>query len=162
MKSRLILFLLLCLCPLATGLCPLANAATPQERNKAIARRVFDELLNQGHFELASELYAPDFVNHGRTRDASLKEDQDAARGWKSAFPDFHITIVQIIAEDDLVTVLWTAKGTNTGTGVGLPATGKSASGRGITIWRIRDGKIVEEWSELDRHSMLQQLGLAQ
>jgi len=157
MKRLLTLFLLICF-----GLSPFAAAAPPQDRNKAVARRVFDEIFNQGKFEVAAEIYASDFINHGRTRDISLKEDQDAARGWKSAFPDLRMTVEQMMAEGDLVTVLWTAKGTNTGTGNGLPATGKSAAGRGITIWRIRDGKIREEWSEFDQHSMLQQLGLAQ
>ena len=157
MKRLFLVFLLVC-----TTTAPLVFAGTAQERNKAVARRVFDEIFNAGRFEVAAEIYAPDFVNHGRTRDAFLKEDQDAARGWKSAFPDLKITVQQIIAEGDLVTVLWTAKGTNTGAGNGLPATGKSAAGRGITIWRIRDGKIREEWSEFDQHSMMQQLGLAQ
>jgi len=157
MKRILLLFLLA-----GVAAAPVAVGATPQDRNKAVARRVFDEIFNQGRFGVAAEVYARDFINHGRTRDISLEEDQDAARGWKSAFPDLKITVEQIIAEGDLVTVLWTAKGTNTGTGNGLPATGKSAAGRGITIWRIRDGKIVEEWSEFDQHGMLLQLGLAQ
>jgi steroid delta-isomerase-like uncharacterized protein len=136
-------------------------AADIQTRNKAIARRVFDEIYNQGKFEVADEIYAKNFVNHGRTRDLSLKEDQDAARGWKLAFPDLKISVLQEIAEGDLVTVLWTGVGTNTGEGNGLPATGKSGRIRGITIWRIVNGKIAEEWSEFDQHSIMEQLGLA-
>jgi steroid delta-isomerase-like uncharacterized protein len=65
-----------------------------------------------------------------------------------------------LIAEGDLVTVMWTGRGTNTGTGNGLPATGKSLAARGITIWRIVDGKITEEWSAFDQLSIMQQLGL--
>jgi ketosteroid isomerase-like protein len=56
--------------------------------------------------------------------------------------------------------VLWSGEGTNTGAGNGLPATGKKLRGRGITIWRIADGKIREEWSELDQLRIMQQLGL--
>ena len=67
-----------------------------------------------------------------------------------------------LIAEGNLVTVLWTGRGTNTGAGNGLPATGKSLTGRGIAIWRIVDGKITEEWSAFDQLSILQQLGLLQ
>ena len=135
-------------------------ASSLTEQNKAIARRAFEEILNQGHFKLAEELYAKDFVNHGIHRDASLEEDQAALKGWHQAFPDVVIAPEKLIAEDDLVTVYWIARGTNTGTGNGLPATGKKAELSGITIWRIVDGKIKEEWSAFDQLSMMQQLGL--
>lgn len=131
------------------------------ERNKAVARRVVAEILSKGRFELAKELYAPDFVNHGLTRDVGLAEDQAAARGWLSAFPDVSMTVDQMIAEGDRVCVLWTARGTNTGEGNGLPATGKKMAIRGITIWRIVDGRIREEWSAFDLLSLMTQLGLA-
>ena len=135
-------------------------ASSLTEQNKAIARRAFEEILNKGDFELAKQLYAKDFVNHGIHRDASLEEDQAALKGWHQAFPDVVIAPEKLIAEDDLVTVYWTARGTNTGTGNGLPATGKKAELSGITIWRIVDGKIKEEWSAFDQLSMMQQLGL--
>ena len=130
------------------------------ERNKAVARRVFDEIFNQGRFEVADEIYAKDFVNHGVHRDVGLKEDQDAARGWKLAFPDLRVTVLKEIAEGDLVTVLYEGTGTNTGEGNGLPATGKKIEGRGITIWRIVKGKITEEWSEFDQLRIMKDLGL--
>ena len=66
----------------------------------------------------------------------------------------------KLIAEGDLVTIYWIARGTNTGTGNGLPATGKKVEQAGITIWRIVNGKIKEEWSAFDQLSMMQQLGL--
>jgi steroid delta-isomerase-like uncharacterized protein len=135
-------------------------AGNEQEKNKAIARRVFTEILSQGKFEVADEIYAKDFVNHGLTRDVGLKEDQDAARGWRDAAPDLVMAVDKLVAEGDLVTVLWTGRGTNTGTGNGFPATGKKIQMRGITIWRIVDGKIKEEWSAFDRLSLLQQAGL--
>ena len=141
----------------------LPASATPRpelEKNKAIARRVFEEIFNQGKFEVADEIYAKDFVNHGVHRDVGLKEDQDAARGWKLAFPDGKMTVLKEIAEGDLVTVLYTGTGTNTGEGNGLPATGKKIQARGITIWRIVNGKITEEWSEFDRLGIMQGLGL--
>jgi predicted SnoaL-like aldol condensation-catalyzing enzyme len=90
-------------------------AANVQMKNKAVARRVFDEIFNQGKFEVADQIYAKDFVNHGLTRDVGLQEDQTAARGWRQAFPDLKMTVVQEIAEGDLVTVLWTGTGTNSG-----------------------------------------------
>jgi steroid delta-isomerase-like uncharacterized protein len=135
-------------------------ASSLQEQNKAIARRAFEEILSQGRFELASELYAKDFINHGIHRDATLEEDQAALKGWHQAFSDISIVPEKLIAEGDLVTIYWIARGTNTGAGNGLPATGKKVELAGITIWRIVDGKIKEEWSAFDQLSMMQQLGL--
>src|SRR5512132_3239880 len=141
-------------------LATIAYPSSMQEQNKAIARRAFEEILSKGRFELAEQLYAKDFVNHGIHRNASLEEDQAALKGWHQAFPDVSIVPEKLIAEDDLVTIFWIASGTNTGTGNGLPATGKKAELAGITIWRIVDGKIKEEWSAFDQLSMMQQLGL--
>ena len=137
-----------------------ACASSLQEQNKAIATRAFEEILSKGRFELAEQLYAKDFVNHGIHRDATLEEDQAALKGWHQAFSDIAIVPKKLIAEGDLVTVYWVARGTNTGAGNGLPATGKKAELAGITIWRIVDGKIKEEWSAFDQLSMMQQLGL--
>jgi steroid delta-isomerase-like uncharacterized protein len=135
-------------------------ASSLQEQNKALAKRAFEELLSRGRFELAEQLYAKDFVNHGIHRNASLEEDQAALKGWHQAFPDISIVPEKLIAEGDLVAIYWIARGTNTGTGNGLPATGKKGELAGITIWRIVDGKIKEEWSAFDQLSMMQQLGL--
>ncbi len=135
-------------------------ASSLQEQNKAVARRAFEEILSGGRFELAAQLYAKDFINHGIHRDASLEEDQAALKGWHQAFSDIAIVPEKLIAEGDLVAIYWIARGTNTGTGNGLPATGKKAELTGITIWRIVDGKIREEWSAFDQLSMMQQLGL--
>jgi len=135
-------------------------ASSSQEQNKALAKRAFEELLSKGRFELAEQLYAKDFVNHGIHRDISLEEDQTALKGWHQAFPDLSIVPEKLIADGDQVAVYWIARGTNTGTGNGLPATGKKAEQSGITIWRIVDGKIKEEWSAFDQLSLMQQLGL--
>ena len=135
-------------------------ASSLQEQNKAFAKRAFAELLSGGKFELAEQLYAKDFVNHGIHRDISLAEDQAALKGWHEAFPDVVIVPEKLIAEGDLVTIYWIARGTNTGTGNGLPATGKKVEQCGITIWRIVNGKIKEEWSAFDQLSLMQQLGL--
>jgi len=134
--------------------------SSSEQQNKALAKRAFEELLSGGRFELAEQLYAKDFVNHGIHREISLAEDQAALKGWHEAFPDVVIVPEKLMAEGDLVTIYWIARGTNTGTGNGLPATGKKVEQTGITIWRIVNGKIKEEWSAFDQLSMMQQLGL--
>ena len=119
-----------------------------QAKNKAVAMRVFDEIFNQGKFQVAEEIYAPDFQNHGVHRSIDLKEDQDWVHAEKKAFPDLRMSVQQMVAEGDKVAVLWTFQGTHTGSGYeGLPPTGTRVEVRGMTIWRIVDGRIVEEWS---------------
>jgi steroid delta-isomerase-like uncharacterized protein len=130
-----------------------------QEQNKALAKRAFEELLSKGQFELAEQLYAKVFVNHGSHRKISLEEDRAALKGWHGAFPAVAIVPEKLIAKGDLVVGYWIARGTNTGTGNGLPATSKEVEQAGIAIWRIVDGKIKEEWSAFDQLSMMQQLG---
>jgi steroid delta-isomerase-like uncharacterized protein len=133
------------------------DADSQQERNKAVARQVFEEILNQGKFQVADEIYAPDFVNHGLHRDAGLQEDQAAARWEKRACPDLKVTVDLMAAEGDLVTVVWRAQGTNTAAASPLPATGVKWELKGITVWRIVDGRIREEWSAFDLLTVVRQ-----
>lgn len=160
MRYRTLLLPMLLLLPLSAPAADKAQAVDVEERNKAVAREAFEEILSKGRLELVPKLYAADFVNHGLQRDVRLEEDMEFMKGWHQAFPDLVVTVEQVIAEGDLVSVLWVGRGTNTGTGNGLPATGKSIQVRGITNWRIVDGKIREEWSAFDQLSLMTQLGL--
>ena len=137
----------------------LAPDRTSQEaKNKAIARRVFEEIFNQGKFQVADEIYATDFVNHGLHRNFDLQADQAAVHAEKKAFPDLKMTVNLLVAEGDLVTVVWTFRGTNTAAGYGLPPTGATIELRGITVWRIVDGRIREEWTSFDDMQAASQL----
>lgn len=129
------------------------------DRNKAVARRVFDEIFNQGKFAVADEIYSPDFVNHGLKRNVSLREDQDAVHQEKTAFPDLKMSVELMVAEGDLVTVVWIFRGTHTHAGYGgLPPTGARIEMRGITVWRIVDGRIRDEWTAFDELGPYSQL----
>lgn len=129
-----------------------------QDQNKAIARRVFEEIFNQGKFQVADEIYAPDFVNHGLHKDAGLAEDQAAVHFEKQACPDLKITYGPMVAEGDLVSVRWIFRGTNTARVDWLPATGAKIELSGITIWRITDGKIGEEWTSFNDLTVLREV----
>lgn len=128
-----------------------------QELNKAVCIRVFEEILNQGKFQVAHEIYAADFVNHGLHRNFSLDEDQAAARWEKTVVPDLTVTVDLVSADGDLVTVVWTARGTQTGRSGWMPATGVRIEERGITVWRIVNGKIHDEWTSLDEFHIIRQ-----
>ena len=137
-----------------------SQPATEQEKNKAVARTFFEEVLSPGKLEKYSESHAPDFVAHGGDHDYTLADDMSAAREERTALPDLQIVVNRMVAERDLVAVHWTAWGTNTQPGMGLPATGKKIRVSGITIFRFKAGKISEEWSAWDMLSVLKQAGL--
>lgn len=137
-----------------------AFAGEVEEKNKAVARTVLEEVLGQGKIDEYEALYSPAYVSHGSARDATRAEDRETTKAWRQAFPDLRITIDKILAEGELVAARFIAEGTNTGAGNGLPATGKHLRIAGMTILRIVDGKIVEEWTSFDQLDFLRQLGL--
>jgi steroid delta-isomerase-like uncharacterized protein len=135
------------------------------EENKALVRRLIEEVWNQGHLAVFDELYAPDFLFHdpGLPQVRTREEDKQWIAGVLKAFPDFHLTIEDLIAEGDQVVMRWTFRGTNTGalvTPIPLPATGKQVTGAGITIVRFAGEKAVEAWNQGDNLGEMQQLGL--
>lgn len=137
---------------------PLVTTQPLVERNRAVALRVFDELFNQRRPEVAAEIYSPNFRNHGLHGDASLEVDQGWARGELQAFPDLHMTVVKTVAEGDLVTILWIFRGTHARSGYGnFPPTGTYMEFRGMTIFRIVDGRIVDEWTTFNQLSAYSQ-----
>lgn len=156
-KSICLVFLIMALIPIGFAATE-SSAVSVQDQNKAVARRVFEEIFNQGKFQAADEIYAPDFVNHGLHRNFNLQQDQAAARWEKQTLPDMTVTTDLMMAEGDLVSVVWTARGTNTRSVAGLPATGVKIEERGITVWRIVDGKIQEEWTSFDLFSIARQI----
>lgn len=137
-----------------------APGAAAIERDKAVARSLFEDVLSKGDWDKYRRIHAPTFRAHTTGESATLEEDLAYAKGWHSAFPDAVIRVERVVAEGELVAVHWIARGTNTGAGNGLPATGKSIEAGGITIFRMKDGLIAEEWSSMDTLQILRQLGL--
>ena len=138
---------------------PPATAQSLEDRNRAVALRVFEEIFNQRRPELAAEIYAPNFINHGLHSDASADVDQAWQRSELEAFPDLHMTVVKTVTQNDLVTILWIFRGTHTRFGYGgWPPTGTHLELRGFTIFRVVDGRIVEEWSTFNLASAYTQV----
>jgi predicted ester cyclase len=131
--------------------------------NKALARRLIEEAWNQGNLTTVDELMAPSHVGHH-----SLVPTQPPSREFykqyivrtRTAFPDFHATIEEQIAEGDLVVTRWLVQGTHQGMFRGHSPTGKQMTLTGIVIDRIVDGKVVEGWMEMDTLHQMQQLGV--
>lgn len=132
------------------------------EENKAIHRRAFEEIWNQGNLDVVDEIFATDFVFHD-----PVSPEVRGPKGFKqfvtiyrAAFPDIHFTIEDQIAEGDKVVARWTTLGTHQGELKGIPPTLKQVVVTGISILRITSGKIEEEWVNWDTLGMLQQLGV--
>jgi steroid delta-isomerase-like uncharacterized protein len=143
-----------------TALAGPAFAGEAEERNKAVARIVFEEILGRGKFEEYESVYAPGYISHGSHGDVGRDQDRASVKNWRQAFPDLRITMEQVVAEGDLVAVHFVAEGANTGAANGMPATGKSVRIPAMTIFRFTDGKIVEEWPMFNELDFLRQLGL--
>jgi steroid delta-isomerase-like uncharacterized protein len=106
------------------------------------------------------ELYGPDWVGHFPGMPPLRAEHhKQYAAAMAKAFPDLDRTIDDLFAADDKVVLRWSATGTHTGDFNGMPPTGRVATSSGITIFRVEDGRIVEEWAESDMLGLLQQLG---
>lgn len=134
------------------------------KENKEIARKFCQETWGKGNLAIVDELASDDFQV-----DYPILSDTFDVAGFKTwvadthtGFPDLQFTITDAIAEGDKVAISWTAQGTHTGEIklLNVPATFKFASWSGITIYRIVDGKIVEEKGHEGALGVLQQIGL--
>ena len=137
------------------------------EQNKAIVRRWFDEVVSQGNIELVDEICmqcVPSFVVIQGVADPP-PQGLEGVKGLigvlRTAFPDLKFTIEGQIAEGDQVATRLTVRGTHLGEFMGIPATGKQMAVSGVSIWRLADGKLVNEWVNWDSLAMMQQLGVA-
>ncbi len=131
------------------------------EEHTAIIRRWFEEGINQGNLAVVDELFASDFVFHEPAGDVRGREAlKRAVPGFRTAFPDMHITIEDQIVTGDKVVTRWTTVGTHQGAFMGIAPTGKRVTLTGIYIYRLAEGKIVELWTSRDDLGFLQQLGV--
>jgi C-1 hydroxylase len=128
------------------------------EENKAIVRKVIEDVINQQNLDLLDDLSAPDYVDH--THQLSLEGVKHFMNMIFEAFPDWHETIEDIVAEGDKVWVRAEATGTHKGEYRGLAPTGNKITGTGVNIYRIVNGKFVEGWAVEDWMDFLRQLGV--
>jgi steroid delta-isomerase-like uncharacterized protein len=132
--------------------------------NKALMRRWFDEVWNQGRASAIPQLLAADGIVHGLSEDAA-----NPFRGpegflpfhtqFREAFPDIAVIVEDQIAEGDMVATRCSVRGKHTGDSLGFTATHAPVEFTGVAITRIKDGKIVEAWNNFDFMKMYRQLG---
>lgn len=130
------------------------------EQIKRMIDRYVETLYTAGDLDQVSEFLGEDYVNHTPLQDVQGIEGARQFAGMiRTAFPDSRETIEDQIAEGNKEVHRWIIRGTHKGEFMGIPATGKEVVVHGITIARIDDDKIVEEWSQFDVMGLLQQLG---
>jgi steroid delta-isomerase-like uncharacterized protein len=133
------------------------------ESNKALVRRLFEEVVNQRNLALIDEIIAEDIVIH--TPVPGVRPGRESFRQFLdvflSAFPVQHAEVEDVIAEADQVAVLHTHRVEHTGAFIGAPPTGRKASVPGIEVFRVAGGQIAEMWHQDDLLGLMQQLGLA-
>jgi steroid delta-isomerase-like uncharacterized protein len=131
------------------------------EDAKALARRPWEEIVNQANLEAIDEIYPADIVWHVPEGDIQGSEQVKHFVGmYLSAFPDINVTVEDVIVEGEKAVTRWTMRGTHQGELMGIAPTGRHIEVEGITIHRIEGGKIVEEWERYDNLSVMHQLGL--
>jgi ketosteroid isomerase-like protein len=129
---------------------PQGGSSVP-ERNKAVVRRLVDEVLNGGRLEVVDELYAP----------ALAPEAKAWITPFRASFPDVHMEVIELIAEGDIVVGRFTCSGTHLGDWLGYAPTGRRFEAVDeVGIYHVRHGRIVETWGLEDNVGRLEQLGL--
>jgi steroid delta-isomerase-like uncharacterized protein len=131
------------------------------EAHKALARRVFEEVLNGRNLDLLDQVATPDYIEHNPLPGQRTGIDgiRDRYTMVLTAF-DPQFTVEDLVAEGDRVVLRWSQSGTHVGQFLGMPPTGRSYRTSGIEIWRVENGKLTEHWDVVDVFGQLQQLGL--
>jgi len=124
------------------------------EQNKALAKRWFEEVWNQGKQSTIEELFHPKGKAYGFPEPDSVligpEEFKPVHRRFHDAFSNIHLTIDDLIAEGDKVAIRWTATVLHTGDGLGFPATKKKAAMPGSSFITIRKGQLTDAWNFMD------------
>ena len=134
------------------------------EDNKAVMRRIYDEVMSQGNIDLADEFFSDDFVEHEGFPGLPTEGPEAPKAGFamlRAAFPDLHMTADEMIAERDKVVTRGTVSGTHQGEFMGIPPTNKSLEVQFMDIIKFHDGKATEHWGLTDQGAMMEQLGIA-
>jgi predicted ester cyclase len=128
--------------------------------NEAVLRRA-QQYWNESNLDgYLNELYHPDVVLHGFVGvEPGLASVTQFYRTFFAAFPGIQLVFHDVFSHDNKVACRFSLTGTNTGSFMGVPPTGKEVHMDGMTIIAFRDGKCVERWSQADFLGLLQQLG---
>ena len=130
----------------------MANMADT-ERNKALVRKIVEEMFNRGNLDVAPEIFAAKFVDRGHGQVANKKDGPEGFAQFvtavRAALPDLKATIQNMVAEGDYVAMWNRATATHQGELFGMPPSGKEINMRDFHFFRFANGKIVEHWNSV-------------
>jgi steroid delta-isomerase-like uncharacterized protein len=130
------------------------------EENRALIRRLYEDVFNQRNLALVDELCTSDQAFHNPPTTLHGREEfKQLLSLYLTAFPDARFTVEDVIAEGDRVASRYTFRGTHQGELMGIAPTGKQVTVSGIIMNRIVGGQVAEGWLNFDALGMLQQLG---
>jgi steroid delta-isomerase-like uncharacterized protein len=133
------------------------------EANKAVIKRINEEVFSKGNLAFVDEVIATDYVYHGpggRTVKGTAGFKELVTR-FRAAFPDVRVTVENMVAEGDYVAHRTSINGTHRGDYRGIAPTGKQVTSTSNILSRFAGGKEAEAWEEYDMLGVLQQLGVA-
>ena len=135
---------------------------TDIETNKKIVTEFIDGLFTRGDLGVIDQYTGEDYIDHDPPfgSDGTREGMRGVGATIRGAFPDWRSDLHLLVAEGDIVAEHFTAHGTHQGELMGVGPTGREMFLRGINIFRVRDGVIVERWGRLDELGFLQQLGV--
>ena len=141
--------------------CGTTNPDSTLARNRQLVRQMNAEVWNKANLDAIDGFFTPDFVLHflpdgSDTR--GIEGLREHVRELHGAFPDWSEDIKRIVAERDMVVIHYVSSGTNQGRWLGKPPTGNRVQVNEMSIFRIEDGRIAEQWLLPDMGSMQQQL----
>ncbi|MFC4436426.1 MULTISPECIES: ester cyclase [Natrialbaceae] len=132
------------------------------EDNKVLARRMQEDVWNEGDVDAIDDLLAEDFIQHSPWEPSELHgrdEFKQQIRDFHAAFPDLHGTVDDVIAEGDTVANRFTMHATHQGEFMGVEPTGNEIELVGTIFARVEDGRIAERWVVDHVLGFLEQLG---
>lgn len=132
------------------------------EQNKTVVRRLYDEVLNQENKAVIEQIFAAEVIIHDPFTGVTQGPEsfRQLLNIFDTAFPGHRVTVQQVVAEGQWVTVLHTHHATHTGPFMGLPGTDKQVVVEGLELFRLANGRITEFWRKDDNVSLLIQLGI--
>jgi steroid delta-isomerase-like uncharacterized protein len=132
------------------------------QQTKEVVTRLTEEVLSKGDLDVFEELFADDYVNHSipvpgipGTKDGF----RELVRATRKAFPDVVVDVDDVVAERDMVVFHDHVRATSVGEFFGVPPSGGVIEWTEIHWLRVRDGRIVEHWTNFDQLGILRQMG---
>ena len=133
-----------------------------ERENKEVIERYIEEIWRNANVDAVDELLADNYVHH--TPPPGMPPTREGFKQFASSslagLSDHTMETEELLAQGDRVAQRWRAMGTHTGEFMGVPATGKEIEFTGTSVYTVRDGEIVEDWTLFDAVGIMQQLGV--